>query len=349
MLSRTHERPSLAAWARAHTHNKMATMVVGRLVLLALVARSRGQRGTKDVQLAERAPREGTQCTLLSREVLTAADVAPAVHRLRFALPATARVPKCCGGEGGLLYVRVKAPDADGQPTRFKPYSAHWEPGENATFALVVKIYPGGPPATAGVSAYLGALAVGARAHVPEAQALDWRRDARRVAMVCFGVGLTECLVPAAVLLRAGAEVRLVAASRDAGQQILLDELRALHDAHPDRFRVRHCLSNASATAAADGGASGARVTRGRVDPAVLREEFGGAWRDGAPVEHFFIIGTGMMEVATLGMIREAELVDFSRIRGHPPFLLVKGPHGANSGWDALSPPASERDEECPG
>ena len=127
------------------------------------------------------------------------------------------------------------------------------------------------------------------------------------------------------------------------------DELRALRDAHPDRFRVRHCLSNASATAAADGGASGARVTRGRVDPAVLREEFGGAWRDGAPVEHFFIIGTSMMEVATLGMIREAELVDFSRIRGHPPFLLVKGPHGANSGWDALSPPASERDEECPG
>ena len=33
-------------------------------------------------------------------------------------------------------------------------------------------------------------------------------------------------------VLRAGAEVRLVAASRDAGQQILLDALRALpHDA----------------------------------------------------------------------------------------------------------------------
>ena len=107
-----------------------------------------------------------------------------------------------CVGVFGGMQVRVKAPRADGQAMRLQPYSAHLTPGgegSERSFDLVVKIYAGGPPASSGVSGYLGALAVNDTAHVPEIRALDWRRDSKRTGMVCFGVGITECLGPAKV------------------------------------------------------------------------------------------------------------------------------------------------------
>ena len=186
-----------------------------RLLLLALVTtrcaanRGRGGRGPGGSGIGESGeselqPRPGTHCQLLSREVLTVADATTtpstlAVHRLRFALPAAFRTPGCCDGENGMLHVRVKAPDANGKML-VRPYSAHMHPA-NQTFELVVKAYPGG------VSEKLCALPVDAYAHVPEIRALDWRRDSKRVGMVCFGVGITECLGPAEALLKAGGEV----------------------------------------------------------------------------------------------------------------------------------------------
>ena len=186
-----------------------------RLLLLALSTttcaanRGRGGRGPGGSGIGESGeselqPRPGTHCQLLSREVLTVADATTtpstlAVHRLRFALPAAFRTPGCCGGESGMLHVRVKAADANGKML-VRPYSAHVHPA-NQTFELVVKAYPGG------VSEKLCALPVDAYAHVPEIRALDWRRDSKRVGMVCFGVGITECLGPAEALLKAGAEV----------------------------------------------------------------------------------------------------------------------------------------------
>lgn len=259
-----------------------------------------------------------------------------AVHRLRFALPAAFRTPGCCDGENGMLHVRVKAPDANGKML-VRPYSAHMHPA-NQTFELVVKAYPGG------VSEKLCALPVDAYAHVPEIRALDWRRDSKRVGMVCFGVGITECLGPAEALLKAGGEVRLVYSNRNAEQIILLDEARALLREHPGRLRLRHCLSqqgegSAALAAIKAGKQEGEKLTRGRVDHKVLAQEFGGAWQDGEVAEHFLMIGTSDMERSVLGLLGRARLVDFSKIRGHPLFLLLKGPHGTNSDWAALSPP----------
>ena len=184
-----------------------------RLVLLALTTvcaanrgrgRGPGGSGIGESGESELQPRPGTHCQLLSREILTAADVTTspptlAVHRLHFALPANFRTPSCCDGESGMLHVRVKAADANGKML-VRPYSVHVHPA-NQTFVLVVKAYPGG------VSEKLSALPVDAFAHVPEIRALDWRRDSKRVGMVCFGVGITECLGPAAALLKAGGEV----------------------------------------------------------------------------------------------------------------------------------------------
>ena len=62
------------------------------------------------------APRKGTQCALLSREVLVAAsETDPAVHRLRFAWPSTfGGAPSCCEGADGVIHVHVRAPAPDG-------------------------------------------------------------------------------------------------------------------------------------------------------------------------------------------------------------------------------------------
>ena len=62
------------------------------------------------------APRVGTQCALLAREVLvTAGEAGPAVHRLRFAWPSTYEgVPWCCEGRDGVVHVHVRAPAPDG-------------------------------------------------------------------------------------------------------------------------------------------------------------------------------------------------------------------------------------------
>jgi NAD(P)H-flavin reductase len=354
-----------------------------RLLTLALVcvAHSGQIRESGESKLA---PRPGTLCQLLSRDILTEEKLYAgtlAVHRLRFALPASARIPDCCGGSGGLFHVRVKAPDATGQ-MQFRPYSAHMLPTNRSIFELIVKVYPGG------VSAKLGALAVDDYAHVPEIQAIDWRRDSKRVGMVCFGVGITECLGPAERLLKAGGEVRLVTGYRNAEQMILVDEARALLREYAGRFRLRHCLSQPEPGAALDrvkaGKEHNEKITRGRVDHKVLKAEFGGPWNDGQPAEHFLTIGTSQMERAALGLLGRAGLIDFSQvrsaaqtrrtrpgawvircagmralgvrccsersrarslasapwqIRGHPLFLLIKGPYGANSNWEALSPP----------
>mmetsp|Transcript_33886 Transcript_33886/g.79337 ORF Transcript_33886/g.79337 Transcript_33886/m.79337 type:complete len:334 (-) Transcript_33886:8-1009(-) len=291
---------------------------------------------------ASAAPRPGTLCRLVEREVLAAADpsIAPprlAVHRLRFELPFAARVPPCCGGASGLVHVRVKAPTATVQTAaRLQPYSAHVDTA-NRTFDIVVKIYPPvkDPPSPA-VSAYLGAVAVGDYVHVPELRAWDWRRESRRMAMVCFGVGITECLTLAEPLLRFGAEVRLVYANRDAAQTVLLGQLHRLLDLYPSRFRLRLCMS------AEEPGPSpsraGERMTHGRVSSAVLKDEFGGAWGDGNVAQHYFVVGSPEMEMAALSMLGRALLVNMATLRGHPPWLAMKGPYGKNSKWEALSP-----------
>ena len=62
------------------------------------------------------APRAGTQCALIAREVLVAAsEVGLAVHRLRFAWPSAYEgVPSCCEGRDGVVHVHVRAPGPDG-------------------------------------------------------------------------------------------------------------------------------------------------------------------------------------------------------------------------------------------
>ena len=134
----------------------------------------------------------------------------------------------------------------------------------------------------------------------------------------------------------------MVYASRDPAQVLLLAELRSLLNAHPTRFRVRHCLSRRHHTLGLslqepERAPPGESVTHGRVDATVLRQEFGGPWGDGAPAEHFLLVGSKEMERAALDMVFEAGLRDASQLRGHPDCLLMKGPRGHNTNWLPLS------------
>jgi len=128
---------------------------------------------TKESGEATQPPRPGTQCELLSREVLTRNSATPAVHRLRFSLPRTAKIPMCCDGEDmGMIHVHVKAPDESGQ-MRVQPYSAHVDGSNQSLFDLYIKIYPRGSPSNPGVSSYLGGVPVGEQVHIPVCTLLD--------------------------------------------------------------------------------------------------------------------------------------------------------------------------------
>ena len=139
----------------------------------------------------------------------------------------------------------------------------------------------------------------------------------------------------------------MIYASKDPAQVLLLPELRDLLDAYPTRFRLRHCLSRQGSTHLAAsirmGGMPerqpppGESNTQGRVNSHVLLEEFDGPWADGEPVEHFLLVGSSAIETAVLNMVFEAGLRDPAQIRGHPDFLLMKGPRGQNTKWLPLA------------
>lgn len=263
------------------------------------------------------AERRRQWCELLSREVLVAADTASStleVQRLRFALP------EGHVAAGPTAHVKVRAPDAPGQRGRVRAYSMLLDE-RRASFNLTVKIYPGGPPLTRGTSAWLGSLPLGGYAAVPQTRRMEWTvapETARRVGMVAFGVGIVECLEPLALLLAAGAEVRVVYASRSERQLLYTAELRELLAAHAPRLSVRHCLSRSEGQedeeeqqqlAVREGACpAGERRTRGRVDAAMLRDEFG-SWAAAGSEEgaHFLVVGSGRQERDAWGWLREMQ------------------------------------------
>ena len=97
--------------------------VCALLTTLPTVTASR--RGDGESGESSSRPRTGTRCQLLSREVLTAEDETatpplPAVHRLRFSLPATAQTNvRCCGGKEGMLHVSSCVPACFLGPTLY--------------------------------------------------------------------------------------------------------------------------------------------------------------------------------------------------------------------------------------
>jgi NAD(P)H-flavin reductase len=326
------------------------------LLLLAdngtVVARRKASDAAHDV-----VPRDGTLCRLTLRDILC--KTAPQVHRLRFALPTVASgEPACCGGAGGgIVHVMIRAPAVFNQSERIAPYSATLD--GDGSFSIVVKIYPGEPPAYAAVSAHLGSLPVGEYAHVPSIRAQDWRRDAARVGMLCFGVGLVECLHPAEALLAAGAQVRIINAARRRSDLILLPRLRALLSSHPASLSVLHRLSRPEGGRGAEaGGGDGAgeagggrgagaasgwgreRTADGRVDAAAVASEFGtGAWSGGStppPPTHFYVVGTAAQEQAFLGMLFAAHLADPRSLRGCAKLPLGGCGSAAASAWRAV-------------
>ena len=165
---------------------------------------------------------------------------------------------------------------------------------------------------------------------------MDYYRDTRRVAMMCFGVGVTECLPLATRLLARGAEVRMAVADRDASRVVLRREFAELEAAYPTNLRVRRYFSRPRPGDLEQG--------YPRVNAAALHDFFGGNWIDGEIAEYLMIVGTPQHERSGIDMALEAAI--WPRLfvgRGHPPYILMKGPRGFNAPWRPLSPPETPR------
>ena len=149
-----------------------------------------------------------------------------------------------------------------------------------------------------------------------------------RIGLIAFGVGIVECLVPAAALLAAGAEVRLVYANRHERQMAYRKRLRQLLAAYPQTLSVRHCVSRGGSQqpqphSAEEECPAGERTTVGRIDLDVLLEVFG-EWRDEADSTRFLVVGTKAMEHTCWGWLRALGLSN----------QLLRG----TSGWRPLVP-----------
>jgi ferredoxin-NADP reductase len=276
-------------------------------------------------RVVQAAPDSAHMCELVSREMLTEADPRTdqlAVHRLRFAIPHGAKV------EGSPpFHVKVRAPDEQGQRMRVRAYSAELEMNRDdasfvatnsddkyTSFALTVKIYPGGPPKNRGTSAYLGNVTVGEKVHVPEIRSLGWTQPPstiRKVGMVAFGVGIAEMLEPLKMILSTSPEanIRLVYAGRNEGQKLYMDELHDLLAEHRGRFSLLHCLSRQKESETVESGecVEGENTHYGRLDNIILEKQFGDGWAN--PTDsHFLVIGTREMENSIYSWLRRKGL-----------------------------------------
>lgn len=155
-------------------------------------------------------------------------------------------------------------------------------------FDVTLKVYPGGR-----ASGFIDRLRVGEEMGTFGMRAGRRRRPGRNVGIVVFGVGITEGLPVARAELDGEAEeVVLLWASRTMDDAFWLDEIGALEEEFPGRFRVVHILSRE----VRDG------CLRGRIDQEVLGDIFG-AWQgDDA---RFLPVGTKEMMAITDGLLGE--------------------------------------------
>ena len=161
---------------------------------------------------------------------------------------------------------------------------------------------------------------------------MDYHRDSRRVAMMCFGVGVNECLPLGTRLLERGAEVRMAILDRDASRVVFGREFAKLEAAYPTSLRVRRYFSRPRPGDPEQG--------YPRIDVAAVRDFFGGNWIDGKPADYLEIVGSGRNERDAYEMVLEAGIWSKVHVgKGHPPFIIMKGPDGFNAPWRPLSPP----------
>jgi len=171
--------------------------------------------------------------------------------------------------------VKVVVPD-------YKPKSYSMSRQGDGEFDITYKFYPGGK-----CSGYLHGLEVGDEIQC-FGKGAKTRNPGKHVGLVAFGVGITEALpVAAAELSKPEAEyVKLIWASKTWADTFWRDEIKKLKAKYPDKFEITYILSREDR----------AGCRKGRVDPAVLREEFGAFVVDSANAR-FLSVGTkGMMK-----------------------------------------------------
>ena len=226
---------------------------------------------------------------LLSRECISRPGAEHSVWRLRFSCPCP------LGLEQPTTHVKCRAP---GALLRARTYSLTSEADADSFFEICVKLLPGGR-----VSPHLAALGVGDSAHFTHT--LTRRLAAplhgadargRHLALISFGIGVTELLLTARRAAHAGQAVSLLCAVRASADALFLRELCGLAADAEGRsakaggsFELHLLVSreepseelraDVAEALAAGGAAAAARVClrRGRVDEWEVARVFGDA------------------------------------------------------------------------
>ena len=123
--------------------------------------------------------------------------------------------------------------------------------------------------------------------------------------MICFGVGVTECLPLGTRLLERGAEVRIAVLDRDASRAVLRREFAELEAAYPTSLSMRRYFSRPRSGDLGQGFP--------RIDVAALRDFFGGNWLDGELADYLMIVGSSCHEKDAYEMVLEAGVRHYGR------------------------------------
>jgi len=194
-------------------------------------------------------------------------------------------------------HVKVRVPDTWLPLAR--TYSVVSPADADGYFEIAVKVLPGGRASPFLQALPLGANGLFARTHTKQLLApLDV--PGRHLALVAFGIGVTECVLTARRAAAAGQHVGLVYALATSLDAVYLEELAALAAEYPPgadaagqgSFALTVLVSReepadvlrtlvAKAVESGRGPAAALHLRRGRVDTASLADAFGApAWRD---------------------------------------------------------------------
>ncbi|KAI9022018.1 hypothetical protein DFJ74DRAFT_671377 [Hyaloraphidium curvatum] len=233
---------------------------------------------------------------VVSVETVSAPGASPPVVRITFALESEDAE---LGFEQPYTHVKIRRPDSW---FRSRTYSIVTPANTKGSFAVCVKVYPGGT-----MSGYLASLRPGDVAYIARTRTKTLRTDpGARVALVAFGIGAAEMPLTAQRVLEAGGNVLLILANRTRSDAWLFSkEWHFLASKYPETFSLVHVISRPEVPSEQDGSKLEPEligtVVEGRLSKKILGRALNGL------IDAYLVIGRKVSMQGTWVVIRELD------------------------------------------